>query len=568
MLDLLRAMALVGVAWIGLGLIFTGLGLAAARLVGKRTSGGFADLLHAFWTGWALAIVVLQMWHMALKIDAWPLLALAVGGVVGLTWNRRDLLALAGRLIQTRRVWPWLALLAVLSVWLANHAIDTVLNYDSGLYHFQAVRWNTTYRLVPGLGNLHGRLAFNSSYFLFVGLLDVGPWAGHAHNVAPGLLLLAVFARVLLGAYRLIGSKTWRWADLLAVLLFAPAFEVMIVDHRVSSPSPDVPVLLLGIVLALWLADFLDREGDLRALGQLVLLAAVGVTVKLSFVVFGAGCALLALGSWAWRNRQHRVRLVYGAGGMALLAALALVPWMVRGIILSGYPVYPSTIGNISAEWAVPREQAENEARWVRSWGRDDKVHWSAVLDNWNWFKPWAERVSGQDGLRIPLALVVAAAVALAKRRFYDRAPLAAPHWTWLVLLPTLPALVFWFFASPDLRFAGAAWWVLGLGSLAVALAAYNAREQAVTVALAVTLALIALNPVQVLNFVGPGDDGGFSAIPAAEVEQTESEHGVTIYVPVSGDQCWDAPLPCAPGERPQLAQRETGDWQAGFNTN
>src|SRR5262249_52771350 len=35
------------------------------------------------------------------------------------------------------------------------------LHFDTGLYHAQAVRWSEEAPAVPGLGNLHGRLAFN-----------------------------------------------------------------------------------------------------------------------------------------------------------------------------------------------------------------------------------------------------------------------------------------------------------------------------------------------------------------------------------------------------------------------
>ncbi|MEE9372684.1 MAG: hypothetical protein V3V00_06485 [Saprospiraceae bacterium] len=40
-----------------------------------------------------------------------------------------------------------------------------VRNYDTGLYHTQFIMWIKEYVVIPGLGNLHGRFAFNSLYF-------------------------------------------------------------------------------------------------------------------------------------------------------------------------------------------------------------------------------------------------------------------------------------------------------------------------------------------------------------------------------------------------------------------
>ena len=40
-----------------------------------------------------------------------------------------------------------------------------IYNYDSGLYHVQTIKWIQNFPVIPGLGNFHGRFAFNSMYF-------------------------------------------------------------------------------------------------------------------------------------------------------------------------------------------------------------------------------------------------------------------------------------------------------------------------------------------------------------------------------------------------------------------
>ena len=46
--------------------------------------------------------------------------------------------------------------------------------YDTALYHNQAIQWIEESGVVKGLGNLHNRLAYNSSFFALQALFN---WA-------------------------------------------------------------------------------------------------------------------------------------------------------------------------------------------------------------------------------------------------------------------------------------------------------------------------------------------------------------------------------------------------------
>ena len=50
------------------------------------------------------------------------------------------------------------------------------------------------------------------------------------------------------------------------------------------------------------------------------------------------------------------------------------------------------------------------------------------------------------------------------------------------------------------------------------------------------------------------------------KVKKTLVSEGLSVYVPEEGDQCWDAPLPCAPFvPDSHLRLRTTGDLRDGF---
>ncbi|QNP52660.1 hypothetical protein H9L05_02570 [Hymenobacter qilianensis] len=76
-----------------------------------------------------------------------------------------------------------LSILAVLGIRLLHQSTLAPANFDSGLYHFQTLKWLNEYPTVPGLGNLHGRLAFNSSWFPLLSLFRYGSPAGPMYGL-------------------------------------------------------------------------------------------------------------------------------------------------------------------------------------------------------------------------------------------------------------------------------------------------------------------------------------------------------------------------------------------------
>lgn len=68
-------------------------------------------------------------------------------------------------------------------------ALHPIKVYDTGLYHLNMVQWIKDYPVVPGLGNLHGRLAFNSSFHVFAAATDFWIWEGLSARIAAGFLV-------------------------------------------------------------------------------------------------------------------------------------------------------------------------------------------------------------------------------------------------------------------------------------------------------------------------------------------------------------------------------------------
>ena len=600
MAELFRAMSSVLFAWSGLCLIFIGLGLFIRRFYGLTIQGA-ESVLTAFWIGWAFAILFLQLWHFYFKVDWRTLVVLTVGGMAGLLLNRHDLWHTITPRVSQKRAFCFVLLL--LATWLANRAIGPAINFDSGLYHFPSVRWAASYPIVPGLGKLHYRLAFNSSYFLYVAMLDVGPWAQKSHHLANGLLLLVLLAQILLSGFKLVNSSgQLRVYRLFGIILLVPILEEALAAN-ISSPSPDLPIFILGVVASRQLLVLLANSQYPRretgfAVFFLMALASIGITVKLSFLALGWLTSLLALVVWFARSdRENRTGDRRTLTWVTTCVALVLVPWMIRGIILSGYIAYPNVMGSFPVEWRIPRSQAAAVAQDIQDWARQPDYVDKEVLANWRWLVPWAHRMFTSGAVIIPLLLTLAGCFFTLFYRVMKNRDAKVSGVQWLFLVPSVASLLVWFMAAPDPRFAGAAFWVLGAGAVMLAAQesgrSFNGKMSrfATFLCLAIVASLIASvvisgkaealrgiikenKPLNVfrhlsirrdLILIEPGGDSGFYASPHVELNTFVTRSGLLMYVPKNGKQCWDAPLPCARRPIPDLRLRQEGDMSRGF---
>ena len=201
MTEFIAVIISIAVWWCGLFAVLSGLGLLGRRAFGLPVQSAETWIL-SFWSGWAFAILILQIWHLWLKIDVWAFAVIVALGTAGLLWNKRDLWqVMRAGLMQN----SWLAIIVLLlALWIANRALGPLQNGDTGLYHMGAVIWAASYPIVPGLGNLHERLAFNSTFFLYAAMLGVGPWAEKSHYLANGLPLLVLLAQFILSLHKVI----------------------------------------------------------------------------------------------------------------------------------------------------------------------------------------------------------------------------------------------------------------------------------------------------------------------------------------------------------------------------
>jgi hypothetical protein len=574
----IAALAQTLLIYLILSVSYLGWGRVAIGLIGvnKRTS--YFEIVH-IWLGWAFSLAILQLLHFFFPITAYlvcPIFAIgvvvAIPQLIDLSRNFRpkyvDLIKLCGILIAG----------LIVVIWIASRAMLAPEHYDSGLYHFNAIRWINSFPTIPGLGNLHGRLAFNQSFFTYVAALNFYPFFGYGRSIANSFLLIltiATFISWLRPIFKqpslLVESHPFQYA---AVLVAFPILGYLALSPtNLSSPSPDLGSTLLQLTLFLMFAQSIVEwtKGEAPNPDRVVILnilAVTAITIKLSNLVFSAVIMGFSL-AYTWK----RSPLKQLAMMRIMLPNLPiLLIWTIQGYIGSGVPLYPSTIGYISAlDWAIPIDRIKDEANWVYSWARQPGVHWRKVLANWDWFAPWLQRISQEFKIVYPLLLSTAFGILTAIVHRFARLKNAWSQLNWTILAPVLFGLIYWFITAPDPRFANALFSCLSLSTTLLLLTAIQPLVQKYVFVAIICVGTIVANVHSFDEIVKHQRDfqkisaAGWYPVKTVPLVKKTTVSGLVVSIPAKDDRTWDSPLPAAPNFNPSLRLRVPGQLSSGF---
>jgi len=569
--DLLTSLLL----YVFVGVACWGLGRAVARCL--RIGMSRAERLFSpIWLGVAAVMLFLQVWHCFRPIS-WT------AGVVG--FGAGIALACPALYRAARQRWGRISrgglacatLLLIIAIAAGTRAMFVPSTYDTGLYHLPMIRWLNEYPIVPGLGNLYTSLAYNQSSFLFVAALNFYPFGNHGHNVAASFLFLLAVGeclRLLFAAWpgRPGREKEMSYKALLALLLL-PVLGIAVGLSSLSSPSPDIVADLLEFAIFLRLAGIVcDRIGSRAAISQsavILVLASLAVTVKLSTAAYAGLAALIALSACLFRHTASWRQLFRGVERAMVWSFAALAVWVLRGIVWSGYPAFPSPFMRLNFDWAVPLDRARLCKDTILGWSRMGNEHWREALGNWNWVVPHLQALCRNGwAMAACLGWIVSAVWLLRLPPIRRRETL--PYF--LAVIPPLGGLVFWFMTAPDIRFAKALFCILLLAAVSPCLAGMQGRLRyraawAGFVSLCIAGVLLgaeflASKPGRIAAVVSRGY-AEWPPTPLLTLRTTR--YGARVFVAVNGEeQIWDAPLPATPELDPGLCLRGS-DLRSGF---
>lgn len=448
MINLLVELVIIILIFGLVSISLSGWGVATVRILNLPAKHFFDG--HLVFIGLSSVLLLTDFLHWFMPVNWLMSTIICLAGLcLALTLGRTRLTNSISYITHKIKVFPLLSLTGALLVLLfATKVFDLSAHGDTGLYHLPTISWLNQHPIVAGLGNLHFRLAFNQSYFSFAALLNIYPIWNHGYAVAN----LYIFIVAVLTAVQCVATLQHH-KTLVSVLLLTLFANVL--QGPISS-APDFTIFLLQINLFLLAFQLFKNENadpakSLASLVTLVILAITCITIKLSSLVFCV--AILAVAMIKYRrllinNNTVLIRI-------AIFCGTVLLNHIAISYVLSGYPLYPSSIGSgLSAFWGIPLESVIREQDWIYSWARSPDALPQAVLQDWAWLNPWLHSLPAPVWL--PLLIAGLFFCGYAVRGYCKKVMPNATLELNILFIPLWAALIFWFFTAPDARFIGA----------------------------------------------------------------------------------------------------------------
>ena len=318
------------------------------------------------------------------------------------------------------------------------------IHYDSDLYHGQSIRWLEEYGIVPGLGNLHERFAYNSSFFALSALYSLKFMLGYSMHAMSGFvaLVLSVTCLPIMQSWK---QKKFSVADFARI---GAIYYLTTITNEVVSPASDYAVMcVIFFIVIKWLDALESKTKEIAPYALLCVVGVYALTLKLT-----AGLILILLIKPAYQLiKERRVKEIFIYLGMGLLVAAW---WMTRTVIISGWLLYPFTALDLfNVDWKMDAHMINLDAMQIKVWGRT--LYNVTLIDVpvSGWFPNWfSSTLSAMEKLFIlgDFAAIIGAVV-LSAWTFFKR------KWEQLDLMLVSVAMigcyVFWQTSAPLMRY-------------------------------------------------------------------------------------------------------------------
>lgn len=370
----------VAISYLYIGITTFLLGFGIRMFVKKYLNYEIGDFTGLIYAGLGFATVYAGIYSLFSGVSLGANIGMLVicGGVVVLG---------KGELFSFLKQQPWgitkgkILFLMVMFLLFSYGGSRGYLHFDSGLYHAQAIRWIEEYGVVPGLANLHCRLAYNSSAFVLTALYSMKFLVGQSLHTVAGFMALVLAVKGL-DVVKVFSRKKVLVSDFVKVAML---FYISIIYTEMMSPASDYyAMLFLFYVVVTWVELEEQKEKNITPYGMLSVLLAVNVTVKLSAAIM----LLLVIKPAVVLLKEKR----YGQIAVYLcMGILAVFPYLARNVILSGWLVYPfPAIDLFSFDWKIPAGEASYDAEEIKVYakGMTDVLLKDTPMTQWmpDWF--------------------------------------------------------------------------------------------------------------------------------------------------------------------------------------
>lgn len=513
-------------------------GFAFSKYVEKAFGYQIKNIIEILFYGLMVVTVYAQLFSLLGGVGFAANLLLIVGCVIAFIVWRKEITCVIYEKWKTKSIAYKITSAILILAW-CYCTSRGYMHYDSDLYHAQSIRWIEEYGIVKGLGNIHVRFAYNSSFFALSALYSMNDIAGQSLHAVNGLIALLLSMELLEGF-----KNRFALSDFARLGAF---YYLTLVYRDIVSPASDYCVMCLVFYLIIrWLSYLEMQEKRIAPYGLLCVMGVYCVTLKLT-----AGVILLLLVKPAYvllKERRYREIARY-----LFMGILVLTPWVARTALISGYLLYPfPALDVLDVDWKLPAAAAALDAAEIKTWGRGLNNAALVGIPVNEWFLSWFRTMLSGTGKLLILAdmacIVILAGIgiylliqAIRKENVHELAD------RFLALAAVAMSYLFWQLSAPLLRYGYA--YVLLLITLTAGFLYQGIRRSGRFMCFAVVLFIVAKS----VSFAGylaetaakpyyiAQQDYGAYDLDCFEAE------GVIFYYPKSGDRVGYADFPAIP---------------------
>ena len=352
-------------------------------------------------TGVAILTVYAQTVSLFTKVGLGANIGVISACLLIAVYYRQELLNDAYSMLHILRArWDILVYLFVFLL-MAYGTSHGIMHYDSDLYHAQAIRWIEEYGIIKGLGNLHVRLAYNSSDFAISALYSMSFLGGQSYHVMSGFFALLL-------AWQCIDIKNVLRRGHLVISDFARVtaiYYLFTIYDEMVAPASDYFLSTLVFYIMIHLLDMYVKHE--KSYVPYILLALVGVfaiTIKLSAAPMVLLCIIPLSKLLRDRSKEKMAALWISIA----LAFVIVLPFLIRNIIISGWILYPVTMFDFFGfKWEIPKGVADFDSLEIRTFGRGyNDVAANANVPFNEWVPHWFSSITGLNKIMLILAMI------------------------------------------------------------------------------------------------------------------------------------------------------------------
>lgn len=562
--------------WLLLVLILLGLGNLYGILLRRTCLAEDFGFFEYTWAGFVVLVAFLEVGSLLLPINEVFFTVVAIFAAFGL-----------GLKIYQGRKWPasprrqaehrpkrllYALLICGFSVWCAYGNSRPLIWPDTPIYHFNAVKWAREFPVVPGLVNLHNRLAFNNGFHLFAAFTEIGPWIDRSRHVAFSFLTALSFATL---SWLAFSAKNSRAQRIFAAFCLPYILFLSCSDEASSLTTDGSAGTIFVVAVAYMLAQKPSRAGLVFAMA---LVAGVFKQSLLPVAAFSFAHLCVSRrtnDALTWRKfKAFSLELM----PLLILPTVISCGYVLRGIILSGRLLYPYPAIDLHLPWTEPLWRTKDAYNSILFFARNPHgISDADILESgfWHWFEPWLLRNLHSQYGRFDIYLFVVAACSVVVGFYANwKKVRRLGSGFGIAFVMTLFCIAFWLHSAPAFRFGSFYGWTLsGLGAVALIIESkkWTWFLAALQFAFGVWLSWVFQGQFSVQQVYA--DQAEFpwyryEPDPAPDGQQLSTFQipggFIGIYGPGKGGACGNSPLPCNSNPKP-LPMRRPGDLSAGF---